>query len=410
VTGPRIRDAPELALFGEWNTANLGDRAIHCRAIGFFEDCGWRTNSYALGSLVPVSLAQARRCALPDAGAQSAIRATLPPGVARALRAARQQVRMLRMVPALRQAQAICVGGGALLSGPGVHFVQSLDVLTRTALALGKPLLCLGCSADGAWPPAALRTIEAFVGACAIVSARDGASARRISALLPRQPVTVFGDFCLAESDLRDPSAEDMRRRVLAVNVSAGPDPAGIRQRVYEDALVTLAGGWQRAAAAEQGGVVVFTTGTAQDAAPAQRVAQRLAAVRARLLLPASVEELNALLRSSELVLASRLHAAILGLAQGAAVLGFSHSAKLQEFLDAIGLARYGRGLDAMEDAAALLARGEIQALRRAQRETALQSPIWAARRRLRGVLESAAKAPRPELWLRPDHAHRALS
>ena len=327
-----MRDAPELALFGEWNTANLGDRAIHRAALEFFEGCGWRTSSYALGALLPVSRLQADQPLLPDAGGRSAIRAALPPLAAQALRGARQQYRMLRLLPALRAAQAICVGGGALLSGPGVHFSQPLAALTRAAQALGKPMLCLGCSADGLWTPAALRSIEAFAAACAVVALRDGASARRIGALLPQRPVSVFGDFCLSDAALRNRALDDTRRHVLALNVGAGPEPGGIAQHIYEDALVTLAGRWQDAAPDGQGGVAVFTTGTAQDAAPAQRVAQRLAAQRARLLLPTGLDELNALLRSSELVIATRLHAAILALTQGAAVIGFSHSAKLQEF------------------------------------------------------------------------------
>jgi polysaccharide pyruvyl transferase WcaK-like protein len=157
---------------------------------------------------------------------------------------------------------------------------------------------------------------------------------------------------------------------------------------------------------------VVFTTGTAQDAAPAQRVAQRLAGRNTRLLLPVGLDELTALLRSSELVVATRLHAAILGLAQGAAVIGFSRSTKLQEFLDDAGLAEYciGGGADSLGSAAALIARGDFDPLRRAQRESVLRSPAWATRRALRGVLESAANAPSPDLWLRADHAHRALS
>jgi polysaccharide pyruvyl transferase WcaK-like protein len=323
--------------------------------------------------------------------------------VAQALRAARQQYHMLRLVPALRHAQAVCVGGGALLSGPDVHFAQSLGVLTRAVLALGKPLLTLGCSADGLWTPAALQSIEMFAGACSVLSLRDTASARRIAALAPRHEVSVFGDFCLAESDLRERASEGARRRVLAVNVAAGLEPDGLSQHFYEDALVALAGRWQ-------GGVVVFTTGTAPDAAPAQRVAQRLAAQRARLLLPASLDELNALLRSSELVIAARLHAAILALAQGAALAGFSRSAKLREYLEDAGLGAYGGGTDRVEAAAALVARDEFESLRRAQRDTVLRSSIWATRRALRGMLESAANAPAPDLWLRPDHAHRALS
>ncbi len=412
MTEPRERNSPEAALFGEWNTSNLGDRAIHGRVLEFFQGCGWRTSSYALGSLVPVSpQPPGLPVALPGDGAPGTLRTLLPPRAAQALRGARQQYRVLRLLPELRRAQAICVGGGALLSGPGMHFAQSLAALTRAAQALGKPLLCLGCSADGLWPPAALRSIETFAAACAAVSMRDDASARRIAALIPQRAVTVFGDFCLSESDLRDRTRDNERRRVLAVNVSACPGPASRWQSVYEDALVALACRWQGAAArGHGGGVVVFTTGTAQDAAHAQRVAARLAAQRARLLLPTSVEELNAMLRASEVVLASRLHAAVLALSQGAAVIGISHSVKLQEFLDAIGLAGYGGGFDTIARAAALMTHGDYHALRRAQRETALRSPLWAGRRAMRRVLESAANAPSPDTWLRPDDAHRALS
>jgi len=409
MTASRMRDAPRLALFGEWNTANLGDRAIHRAALAFFEGCGWQTDSYALGSLIPVSPTRARPAAGPEAGAQNAIRSALAPRLAQTLRAARQKYRMLRLLPALRRAHAICVGGGALLSGPGMHFAQSLSELTRAAQALGKPMLCLGCSADGLWEPAALQAIEAFVAACTVVSLREAASARRVAALLPQRAASVFGDFCLSEAGLRDRALDDTRRRVLAINVAAGREPDGISQRIYEDALVALAGDWQSAAPGAQGGVVVFTTGTAQDAAPAQRVSQRLAQ-RARLLLPAGIDELSALLRSSELVLASRLHAAILALSQGAAVIGFSRSTKLQEFLDTHGLAEYGGDVDTLERTAAFMARREFQALRRVQRETVLHAPVWAARRKLRGVLESAASASSPDLWLHPDHAHRALS
>ena len=50
----RAGSRPTVALFGEWNTANLGDSAIRRGAVQFFEECGWHVSCYAIGTLVPV--------------------------------------------------------------------------------------------------------------------------------------------------------------------------------------------------------------------------------------------------------------------------------------------------------------------------------------------------------------------
>src|SRR5262245_39810730 len=88
-------NAPEIALFGEWNTSNLGVRAIHAGVQGFFEDCGWHTRSYAFDSLTQVSANPSRR---PLSSSRSR--------AARVLRAAGHQYRALRLLPSLRQADA----------------------------------------------------------------------------------------------------------------------------------------------------------------------------------------------------------------------------------------------------------------------------------------------------------------
>ncbi|MBI1942050.1 MAG: polysaccharide pyruvyl transferase family protein [Betaproteobacteria bacterium] len=400
-----LRDLPpEVALFGEWNTSNLGDRAIHRGARAFFESCGWRTSSYAFGSLLPVDTSPAGGVRPADRVGAAAIRAVLPPLLAQALRGVRQRYRIARLLPALRRAQAISVGGGALLDGAEMHFPQSLCALTRAARVLRKPLLCLGCSTDGAWSPPARRALTAFAAACSAISARDEASARRI-ADLPAQPeVSVFGDFCLAEADLRDADRSGPARGGLALNVCTWRWLSTLPQRNYEDALVALACHWRAGRA-----IRVFTTGTAQDAAPARRVAERLASRGAELHIPESVEELSALLRASEVVLASRLHAAVLALAQGTALIGFSLGSKLRDYLCSMRLADYGAGPGAMARAVALLEHRSFEALRLAQRQAALRSPVWGARRALREALESAACAPLPGA-LRLDHARRLVS
>src|SRR6185295_4339053 len=104
--------APEVALFGEWNTGNLGDRAIHVEVKRFFEGCGWRPRSFHLGSLSagdePLGVGPARAPAK------------------RAARGISQRARMLGLLPRLERVQAISVGGGALLTDDSLHFPQSL--------------------------------------------------------------------------------------------------------------------------------------------------------------------------------------------------------------------------------------------------------------------------------------------
>src|SRR5262245_10501335 len=101
---------PEIALFGEWDSGNLGDRAIHESVQRFSAECGWQAASYAIGSLQPA--AHGRR----SAGAPARWRALLDaaPPLKRTLRALRQRARMDSLLPPLNRAQAIVVGGGAL--------------------------------------------------------------------------------------------------------------------------------------------------------------------------------------------------------------------------------------------------------------------------------------------------------
>jgi len=397
-------NAPEIALFGEWNTANLGDRMIHRRAAEFFRSCGWRVSSYALSSLVPVAEPASAREPPPPRGRAAA---RLPPGLRRALRGVRQEMRMLRLLPALARAQAIAVGGGALLSDVNLHFPQSLAVLTRAARAQGKPMLCLGCSAEGAWSPAGVGIVRRFLGACALIAARDAATARRVAELLGRS-VPVFGDFCLRESDFADAGGQRALRPALAVNVSCPPAVAARVQHEYEDALVEMVR-FSRAGPAAMHAITVFTTGTAEDAGPARRVAARLASGGADLFLPQSVGELEALLRSATVVVAGRLHAFVLALATRTPAVGFSPAPKLRNFLGSLGLERYGFGPDGGAELARLIG-ADRSALWNEQRDAIRRAPLWAVRSRIHGLLRSAASAPAAQRGLLLAEAHRALA
>jgi len=375
--------APELAVFGEWNTANLGDRAIGRAARAFFAECGWRATPYALGALCRVAGADDGRA--PD-GAFHALRLAGASGaLKRRARAVRQRYRMLWLLGPLSRAQAIVVGGGGLLGDANLHFPQSLAAVATLARALGKPLLCLGCGASGPWSERGARLIGRFVAACRVVAVRDARTAARLRALGASPPPALFGDFCLAERDLRDDWPTDSRT-TLALNVYAAPDQSGTGQERYENAMVRLG----RSLGGHDGRkLCVFTTGTSEDEAPARRVHARLPG--ASLHLPSGLDGLETLMRGGGLVVASRLHAAILALARGAAVLGCSPTSKLTDYLETMGLREYAFGPDDVDALARCVAREGCARLRAGQVGALRRAPVWAGRADARRALEALA-------------------
>lgn len=379
--------APEVAVFGEWNTANLGDRAIGRAARAFCAECGWRATPYALGSL--------RRVAWADAVSVSRSSPTLHLRALafaprRSLRALRQRYRSAQLAAPLERVRAIMVGGGDLLSDSNLHFPQSLAAVARLAATLGKPLMCLGCSATGPWSAHGERLLRDFLGSCTLLGARDAHTAARVRALTKTAPLTLFGDFCVDEYHLEDPA--DSGRDGVALNVFYAPAGCGFSQAHYEDAVISLG----RVLVRRGEMLRVFTTGTAQDTAAAQRVSARLGCPA---LVPAHLAELESLLRASSLVVASRLHAAVLGLAQGAAVLSYSPSAKVANYLETMGLGEYVFGLEARTMLLHCVAHRGYGELRARQRAALRGAAVWAgraaARRHMVQLARNALEAAR---------------
>ena len=392
---------PVVAIFGEWNTANLGDRAIHHEVLRFFAECGWHTSSFGLGSLTRIDAHKAQGMPPGTAAGKNAAQ-RLSPVTKRVLRGVRQRCRMPALLHSLNRVQAIAVGGGALLSDANLHFPQSLAVLAASAKLLNKPVFCLGCSAEGKWSVQGEKKIRRFLAACAMIAARDDVTAERILGVLHR-PVPVFGDFCLTEAGL---SAEKFREHApdgIAINVCRVPAPWDAAQERYEHTLVAMANRFLRGAAGSGPRTVrIFTTGTPDDVLPAQRVFSRLAGGRVELHVPRDLEQLRGVLRNSALVLASRLHGAVLALAENVPVVGFSPAPKLNNFLSTMGLEQYSFGFGDHRDLARCFESADYAALFARQRRLLLQAPMWAGRAMVRRALEAGACAPgkpaRPEI------------
>jgi polysaccharide pyruvyl transferase WcaK-like protein len=384
-------DRPEIAIFGEWNTANLGERAIHGEVRRFFDGCGWRVTSFGLGSLSAwtpdgaEARSESRRFGLGAAVDR------LSPGTKRAVCAVRQRIRMQRLLPRLERVHAISVGGGALLCDDNLHFPQSLMELARGARLLNKPLLCMGCSAEGAWSGTGAPMIREFLEACTLIAVRDEATAERVAGLVGAVP-PVFGDFCLSEQHVLSGGERSPGRHDIGINVCQLSGPWASAQQDYEDRLVSLVNRLARRMAGPGRGIRIFTTGVPADACAAERVFARLEATAAELYLPRNVAQLSSMLRTTAAVVASRLHGAVLPLAEGVPVVGFTPTPKLGNFFSTMGIKRYCHGVGAAAELAEWVADADPEAWFAEQRRALVHSRVWALRAEVRAELASVAQ------------------
>ena len=377
-------DRPEVAVFAEWNAPDLGERAIHHEVLRFFSGCGWETSTYGLGTLAP----------RPTGNGNGALATELEhsPSASQTLREVRQGYRMVRLLRPLSRVQAVAVCGGALLSDVNLHFPQSLAMVAEAARLLAKPLLCLGCSADGPWSTRGTEKIGGFLDTCTLVAARDQVTADRIGSLLGK-PVPVFGDFCLTENHVVRAGCLNYPRSALGINVCQLPAPWSASQQRYEDTLVALGLHLAQSSTEKaQRAFRVFTTGAPEDEDAARRVASRLDAVDSELHLPRELDQLTDLLRTSALVIASSVHGAVLPLAEGVPVVGFSPAPTLHDFLSTMGLKEYSFSLADSARLAHWFAEARRDPILAAQRRALVGAPVWLARAQIRSTLESVAR------------------
>jgi polysaccharide pyruvyl transferase WcaK-like protein len=372
---------PEVAVFAEWNAPDLGERAIHHEVLRFFSDCGWQVSSYGLGTLAPRPA---------DSAAGVVTEPEHPSPASQALREVRQGYRMVRLLRPLSRVQAVAVGGGALLTDVNLHFPQSLAMVAEAARLLAKPLLCLGCSADGVWSERGTEKIGGFLDTCSLVAVRDQATAGRVADMLGR-PVPVFGDFCLTENHVVRSGCLNYPRLALGINVCQLPAPWSASQQRYEDTLVALAHHLGSSNPARRT-IRVFTAGAPEDSDAARRVVARLEKLNPELHVPSDLGQLIDLLHTSVLVIASSLHGAVLPLAEGVPVVAFSPAPGLRDFLSTMGLQRYSFDLDQGAGLAHWLATNPSETILVEQRRALVSAPVWLARAQIRSTLESVAR------------------
>jgi polysaccharide pyruvyl transferase WcaK-like protein len=378
-------------VFGEWSGTNLGDRAIHEGVRRYFREQGWQVDSYEFGALLPTPPASDQPVpAVLAVPSRARWHTRLPRPLARAVRAIRQRVRARHLLPRLASADAICIGGGALLTDINLQFPQSLAAIGRVARELDKPLLCLGCSAEGPWSPAAEHLIREFMALRPYLAVRDQQTAARLEEL-GAGPVPVFGDFALSLDDQTRQSRRRTRYR-LAINVAQGLGVSQGEQIRYERALARLVKHLSARLPAT-GQTLIYTTGNRHDLPAAERLCRRLETLDCEIQAGREVEQLRELMQMSAAVIATRLHAAILALGVHTPVVGLSPTDKIANFFDTLDIPSCAFGPE--DPPPAVLEKVLDLMTGVAQLSTQALAPLAAAREEVSAILAALVRGRR---------------
>ena len=256
----------------------------------------------------------------------------------------------------------VTLGGGDLIREQADGVVPALNWLSRVRvpLRLRRPVALLGVSVGDLFSPPVISAVSDYLRRIAFVAARDEASASRLVELGARDVVTV-GDLALealeTPASIARPGNDRPRIGVVFREILGRgrdvPETSNERlQRELAEALDRLAAGIDA-----QIELIPFRTRGARprpddDAIAGEAIATRATSGTAwvRHDRPRSAAAFAELAAGLDLVLAVRLHGAVLGAAAGRPVVAIAYDAKTTGFLNDLGLAHQALRLDATAD------------------------------------------------------------
>jgi polysaccharide pyruvyl transferase WcaK-like protein len=256
----------------------------------------------------------------------------------------------------------VTLGGGDLIREQADGAVPALNWLTRirVPLRLRRPVALLGISVGDLFSPEVIDTVSDYLGRIPLVAARDTTSAARLTELGARHVLTI-GDLALEALDGPPPAPRPANGRprigvVFREVLGRGRDvPETTDERLQGE----LAAALDRLVAGVGARVELIpfrTRGTKPRPDDDARAGEDLAAQATtgvdwtRHPRPRSAAEFGQLAAGLDLVIAVRLHGAVLGTAAGRPVVGIAYDAKTTGYLADLGLPEQALRLSATAD------------------------------------------------------------
>jgi len=340
-----------LAICGELYSANVGDRAIH-------DSLHYLLKRLDPGiEIIPIDLSGRISSSGPTErvglNQRVALLAALPifyPALMM-LNIASQQVKRLRGQRSrwrqrLETAELLVVGGGQLLMDDALNFPLKISSLAHVAQSLNLPFSFSACGVGSTHTWLGRRLLcDALVGAQSI-SLRDHLSQNRLKMLCPGLASQVTMDPAIWAGDVYPFPPAGGNSGCIGLGVINRneanlhlPREQRFSKHAWEQLWIELIG----ELAANNRQVELFTTGSPVDDLFAQALfahaqgrgwAQVSLAMR-----PANPQQLLTSLRDYSVVVATRLHAAILANAIGISTIGLSWDTKVQTYYSESGRA-----------------------------------------------------------------------
>jgi polysaccharide pyruvyl transferase WcaK-like protein len=342
-------------IIAEVDSLNLGDQAI------FY---GLRSLLYARGfSVQAFGLESATLYEINDRSwyldASSAVRAILPKSPLRRVIAKRLPASLLRVVRLLYlpfwfmryrrrvqtvfakflEADVVVFGGGGLLINNNWHFPLAIRYLTQLLKARGKRYGFSGIGGFANLDQLTHRLFETSLREAAFVHVRDTQTQNALSNFLPITKPRIGPDYALFCVSM--PSFTTLRRNQslhYAINIMA-PSSVHYDRKQYQNALNGLREFIISHASSKR--FTIFTTGWSDDDIAAKHFVKSLPSHIPSPAICTSFDNVGSLLNflnETDIVIAMRLHAAILCVSSGVPLVALGCDNKVAAFLDQVGL------------------------------------------------------------------------
>jgi polysaccharide pyruvyl transferase WcaK-like protein len=332
-----------IAIAGEIYSANVGDQAIHACLAYLLK----KVDSSV--EVISLDLSGRLRLAGPSNGMRPRQRIALLqsnpglqpffPALNVAYDLVRKRKRLAAWEPALSSVDLLVIGGGQLLMDDGLNFPLKLASLVEAAQAQGVPYTITACGVGKPWSAAARSLFRPILAGAKAITVRDPLSLERLEGFIPGISSQVtFDPTIWAAAVYPFPGArlESETIGLGVINLSEVNVHLERSQRISNDRWQELWTNLLDNLLRTNHAVELFTTGSPADREFAEKLLITAHARNWKRVTiapqPANPEALISALQKYSLVVAARLHAALLANASGISSIGLAWDHKVKAY------------------------------------------------------------------------------